>query len=154
MKSYKRFGSIQDTAVFGDDTTHGALYLVIILTIFYTDHPIYTTRILTAVISHCTTAQRTVRDIDYLIVGCGQNRMEDLNLTYRSGHSLAFNPVAYLERTEQQYNQSTRKILQVSGKCHTDSHTGRCQQSCKRSSFHSQFADNGNNQQNGQQDID
>src|SRR5699024_7304291 len=60
MKSYKRFGSIQDTAVFGDDTTHGALYLVIILTIFYTDHPIYTTRILTAVISHCTTAQRTV----------------------------------------------------------------------------------------------
>ena len=29
MKSHKRLGSIQDTAVFGDDTTHGALYLVI-----------------------------------------------------------------------------------------------------------------------------
>ena len=87
MESYKRFGSIQNTAVFGDDTTHGAFYLVIILTIFHTNHPIHATGVLAAVIGHGATAQRTVRDIDYLIVGCGQNRMEDLDFAYCAGHS-------------------------------------------------------------------
>lgn len=34
MKGDKRLGNIQDTAVFGDDTTHGAFHLIIIFTVF------------------------------------------------------------------------------------------------------------------------
>ena len=79
--------------------------------------------------------------------------MKYLDLTHRTGHALAFNPVADFERAEQQHNKSACKILQVSGQRHTHRHTGRCQQGSERGCFHSQLTDNGYNQQDRQQYV-
>jgi small-conductance mechanosensitive channel len=42
----------------------------------------------------------TVRYINHFVISRSQNGMEDLDFFYRSGNSLAFNPVAYFIRFE------------------------------------------------------
>ncbi|CDB12024.1 unknown [Bacteroides sp. CAG:633] len=79
--------------------------------------------------------------------------MKNQNFAHGTGLTLALNPVAHFERAQNQYNQSTGKVLQIARQRHTNSHTGRCQQSSKRGSLNAQLSDNSHYQQNCQQDT-
>ena len=131
MKGNKRSRITENPLVFSNDTTGSFFHLIKVFAILHTDYPFYTTGSFTTVVSHSTTTQRTIRDINNLIITGSQDRMENLNFTNRARDALAFNQVTYFIRTEQQYNQTTCKVLQVTGQCHTDSHTGGCQQGSK-----------------------
>ena len=153
MKGNKRGGISQNTLIGRQYITDNLLYLIIIFSIIHANNPFYTARCLCIIVCHHSAAHCTVRYINHFIISGSQNGVKYLYFLDRSGNSLTFNPISYLIRLEKQYDQSAGKVLQVTGQRHTDSHTGRSQQGCKRSCFDSQSTDYGDNQQNGQQNI-
>lgn len=74
-----------------------------------------------------------VRDIDGLLVGCGDLGREEHDLLHGTRLSLGRDVIAYAVGLEQQDHHATGEILQCAAQGHTDSQTGRSEQRDDRS---------------------
>ena len=80
--------------------------------------------------------------------------MEYLYLDDRSVEALSRDVVAHFERLQQQDDKSSGKVRQVAAQRHACSHTHRCQQGSKGGGVDAQCRDYGNDEQDGEQDVD
>ena len=72
--------------------------------------------------------------------------MEDTNILYRTLDILVNNVVANAEGVCDQDDSSTRKVLQLTRECHTDSHTERGEQGSEGYSCKAKDIDHHNDQ--------
>ena len=146
-------GRVEDALVGRDDAACRLLHPGIVFAIFHADHPVYAAGFLVAVIHHHAARRRAVGDVDRLVVGRGQDGVEDLYLPHRAALALALYPVAHLVGAEQQDDEPAGEVLQVAAQGHAHGHTGRGQQGGEGGGLDAQLVHDGHDEQNHQQDV-
>ena len=151
---YGRGGVGLDALVGLDGLEYDVFGLVHALAVIDADGPLDATGVGAGVVDHDGRTHRTVGDEDDFVVGLEQEGVEDLDFLYLALHALHFNPVAHAIGLEQQDDQTAGKVLQVAGKGHTDGDTGRGQEGGKRGGVDAQSANDGDDEQHGEQNLD
>ena len=148
------FGVGLDALVGLDGLEDDVFGLVHALAVVDADGPLDATGVGAGVVDDDGRAHRTVGDEDDFVVGLEQKGVEDLDFQHLALHALHFNPVAHAIGLEQQDDQTAGKVLQVAGKGHTDGDTGRGQEGGKRGGVDTQSANDGDDEQHGEQNLD
>ena len=80
----ERLGVVQDALVGADNLFYNFLHFADVSTLFHVENPLYTTSGVLIVVGDGATAQTPVGNIHQLVVGRGQDGMENLYLFYRA----------------------------------------------------------------------
>ena len=110
-KSDKRFiRLLQDPCLFRQDRLEYLFYMIVIGTIIHAEYPIDTAGLLVTIVDNHAAAERTIRDINHLIVGRLQDGMEHLDLTNRTRLSLIVDKITHFIGLKQQDDQAAREM--------------------------------------------